>query len=61
MKPVLANSLLVQRENFPSPARDSTVALYALKIVNADLPSIAILLYDALNLLLDIGDSGDPC
>ena len=26
-----------------------------------DPPSIAILLYDALNLLLDIGDSGDPC
>ena len=41
----------MQRENFPSPARDSTVAL-ELEIVNADLQRIAILLYDALNLLL---------
>lgn len=61
MKPVLANSLLMKRENFPSPARDELDLTSALEIVNADLPSIAILLYEALNLLLDIGDSGDPC
>ena len=39
MKPVLANSLLVQRQNFPSPARDSTVALEIVKPIFLTLPS----------------------